>query len=91
LGKIIIALTLYLEQIAECVLIYPPTMVKLKELRFVSFLLEVKAEMERVIWPSRREIIKLTLIVIGVSVAVGFFLGGIDFSLAKLAEFFLKR
>jgi len=66
-------------------------MIKWAEKQPVSFLLEVKAEMERVVWPSRKEIIKLTLVVLGVSVAVGFFLGGMDFFLAKLTEFFLKR
>ncbi|OGD85945.1 preprotein translocase subunit SecE [Candidatus Curtissbacteria bacterium RBG_16_39_7] len=66
-------------------------MVKLTEIKLISFLLEVKAEMERVVWPSRREIVKLTLIVIGVSVATGFFLGSLDFFLTKLTEFFLKR
>jgi preprotein translocase subunit SecE len=65
-------------------------MVKLTGMKPISFLLEVKAEMERVVWPSRKEIIKLTLIVIGTSVAVGFFLGSLDFFLAKLTEFFLK-
>jgi len=64
---------------------------KLKKLRPILFLLEVKEEMERVVWPSRKEVVKLTLIVIGVSSIVGFFLGGIDFFLAKLTEFFLKR
>jgi preprotein translocase subunit SecE len=66
-------------------------MANLKDAKPISFLLEVKAEMERVVWPSRKEIIKLTLIVIGVSVAIGVFLGILDFFLTKLTELFLKR
>lgn len=56
----------------------------------ITFLAEVREELSRVIWPSRRETLKLTLIVIGVSAAVGLFLGGLDFLLTKLTEAFLK-
>lgn len=66
-------------------------MAKLKEVKPISFLLEVKKEMERVTWPSRKETLKLTLVVIGVSVTLGLFLGGIDFFLTKMAELFLKQ
>lgn len=63
---------------------------KLINLKPFVFLREVKLELERVIWPSRAETIKLTLMVIGVSVAVGLFLGGSDFILTKLTELFVK-
>lgn len=63
---------------------------KLINLKPLVFLREVKLELERVIWPSRAETVKLTLIVIGVSVAVGLFLGGLDFILTKVTELFLK-
>lgn len=63
---------------------------KLINLKPLVFLREVKLELERVIWPSRAETLKLTLIVIGVSAAVGLFLGGLDFILTKVTELFLK-
>lgn len=63
---------------------------KLINLKPLVFLREVKLELERVIWPSRAETVKLTLIVIGVSAAVGLFLGVLDFILTKVTELFLK-
>jgi len=52
----------------------------------ITFLLEVKTELSKVIWPTREQAIKLTLIVIGTSIAVGAFIGGLDFLLTKLAQ-----
>lgn len=63
---------------------------KLIDLKPVIFLREVKLELERVVWPSRAEVVRLTLIVIGASVFVGLFLGGLDFVLTKLSEAILK-
>lgn len=47
--------------------------------KIVGFLKEVKLEMKKVNWPTRKETIRYTLIVIGVSVAVAAFLGTLDF------------
>ena len=44
----------------------------------VIFLKEVRQELGKVIWPTRAETVRLTLIVIGVSVAVGLFIGALD-------------
>jgi len=63
---------------------------KIREARPIIFLSEVREELSRVIWPSRQEALKLTLIVIGVSAAAGLFLGGLDFLLTKLTEIFLR-
>lgn len=57
----------------------------------VQFLKEVRVELSKVVWPSKRETIRLTLIIIGVSLAVGIFLGGIDFVLTKIMEVILRR
>ncbi|OGH21234.1 MAG: preprotein translocase subunit SecE [Candidatus Levybacteria bacterium RIFCSPLOWO2_01_FULL_38_13] len=56
----------------------------------VSFLKEVQDELKKVVWPTRDEIIRLTFVVIFVSVVVGIFLGGLDFILTKLTEIILK-
>ena len=37
-------------------------------------------------WPSRKEVIQHTILVIAVSLGVAFFLGGIDFILTLLIE-----
>ena len=45
----------------------------------ITYFKEAKEELKKVIWPSRKDAIKHTLIVIGVSVATGVFLGVIDY------------
>ncbi len=40
---------------------------------------EVKSEMSKVTWPTRKETIHYTLIVIGISFVVALFLGGLDY------------
>lgn len=57
----------------------------------VAFFKEVKSELDKVIWPSRQEAIKLTLVIILVSVAVGIFIGGLDFIFTKIMEIILRR
>jgi len=46
--------------------------------KIITFLQEAKEELKKVIWPSRRELIKLSAIVITVTFVVGFYLGGLD-------------
>lgn len=57
--------------------------------KIVSFLKEVKLEMKKVNWPSRKETIKYTLIIIAVSIAVAAFLGGLDFIFTTLLNKFI--
>lgn len=57
--------------------------------KIASFLEESKQELMRVNWPSREETVRLTLIVILMSLLVAFFLGALDFVFAKLLEVFL--
>ena len=47
---------------------------------------EVVAELRRVTWPTREETMRLTLMVIAVSAAVGVFLGLVDMGFARLFE-----
>lgn len=57
----------------------------------VNFLREVREELKKVVWPTRDEIIRLTGVVILVSIFVGLFLGGADFILTKLIELVVIR
>jgi preprotein translocase subunit SecE len=57
----------------------------------VSFLKEVRDELQKVVWPTRDEIIRLTAVVIIVSLGVGLFLGGTDFILTKLFELLITK
>lgn len=59
--------------------------------RAIDFLGEVRVELERVAWPSSQTTIRLTVIVILVTVIVGFFVGGLDLLLTKLLSIILNR
>lgn len=44
----------------------------------LTFLREVRMELKKVEWPSREKIGKLTVIVFGVSIGVGLYIGALD-------------
>ena len=56
----------------------------------VSFLQQVYAELKKVTWPTRQEVVRLTATVILVSVIVGVFIGGLDFAFTSLLQFVVK-
>ncbi|MDO8663220.1 MAG: preprotein translocase subunit SecE [Candidatus Wildermuthbacteria bacterium] len=49
-----------------------------------TFLKEVRMEIKKVDWPTRKETIKYTMVVILVCFSVAIFLGGIDFFFGRL-------
>ena len=49
-----------------------------------AFLLETYDELQKVVWPTRDEVVRLTIIVIFISVAVGLYIGGLDYVFTKL-------
>ena len=57
----------------------------------VSFIKDVKAELLKVTWPSRQEVIKLTIVVIAVSLVMGLYIGGLDLIFTKITDLLLKR
>ncbi len=57
--------------------------------KITTFLKEVRLEMKKVNWPNREETTKYTLIVIGVSVGIALFLGGVDFVFTTLLNKFI--
>jgi len=56
----------------------------------LGYLKESKAEFDKVIWPTRQEAMRLTILVLIVSVIVGAYISGLDAILTKLAETFLR-
>jgi len=44
----------------------------------VAFLQETYSELRKSVWPSREETSRLTVVVIVLAIAAGFFLGGLD-------------
>lgn len=55
----------------------------------LDFLRETKVELDKVVWPTRVQTIRLTVMVIIVTIVVGFFLGGLDFLLTQLTSWLL--
>jgi preprotein translocase subunit SecE len=56
----------------------------------VQFFQEVVAELKKVTWPSRDETMKLTSVVIALSVIVGLFVGGLDALLVQAQKMIFK-
>ena len=56
----------------------------------VTFLRETYDELKKVVWPTRDEVIRLTLVVIAISIVVGLYIGGIDYIFTKVTEFIVK-
>jgi preprotein translocase subunit SecE len=56
----------------------------------VTFLQETYAELKKVVWPTRNDIIRLTAIVIILSVLMGLYIGGLDFLFTRVMEFILR-
>ena len=56
----------------------------------ITFFQQTYDELKKVVWPTREQLIRLTFIVIFISVVVGLYIGGIDFALTKLTEVLIK-
>ena len=50
----------------------------------IQYLTEVRQELARVTWPTRQQTIQKTTIVVAASVAVGTFIGVLDFAFTRL-------
>jgi preprotein translocase subunit SecE len=55
-----------------------------------GYVRESRDELRKVVWPTRRETLNHTLLVIGISLAVAAFLGVIDFGLTSVLQTFIK-
>ena len=55
----------------------------------LDFVRDVRSELRKVAWPTQRETVNLTAVVIALSAAVGLFLGGIDFLFQELFRWLL--
>ncbi len=56
-----------------------------------KFFSEARTELRHVNWPTRQEAIRLTLIVIGISVGMAVFLGGFDYLFSFLIRNFILQ
>ena len=62
---------------------------KLAEAR--AFFSEVRSELKKVTWPSRKEVYSTTLVVIATSILFGFYLWGLDLAFSRAMSLVLAR
>ena len=61
-----------------------------KTLPAPAFTRDILEELKKVTWPSRSETIRLTIVVVGMSLIIGLYIGIIDILLTKGLEFLTK-
>lgn len=62
-----------------------------KSLPVVQYLTEVRQELQRVSWPSREQTIQKTTLVVAVSLAVGAYIGVLDFVFTNMMTVLIGR
>ena len=68
----------------------PQTAVAPPKKRRFTFFSDIVGELKKVVWPTRQETMRLTLIVIGLCVVMGLILGAVDYGFSELvAKVFL--
>lgn len=65
-------------------------MLSLQVMQAIDFLREVQVELGKVVWPTRAQTMRLTFIVIFITVMVAFFVGGIDYTLTNISTYLYK-
>jgi preprotein translocase subunit SecE len=59
--------------------------------KITSYVRESREELRKVVWPNRETVVRDTLIVVGISVAMAIFFGALDFGLNLGFEGILER
>jgi len=59
--------------------------------KIIQFIKEARAELMKVNWPTRKQTMNYTLIVIGVSAAVAIFLGGLDYVFGQILKAYIIK
>jgi preprotein translocase subunit SecE len=57
----------------------------------IQFLKDAKGELMKVNWPTKQQTINYTATVIGISIAVALFLGGLDYLFEQILNRFLLK
>jgi len=57
----------------------------------VTFFSEVRSELSKVTWPSRNEVVRLTLVVFAVSGIIGAYVGGLDYIFTRVLASVLTK
>lgn len=56
----------------------------------LTYVKQSKEELDKVVWPTKMETIRLTLIVLLLSIIVGAYIAGVDAIMAKISERFFR-
>ncbi len=56
----------------------------------VRYLLQTRDEVMKVTWPTQAQIIRLTLVVLIISLVVGLYVGGLDYILTQAMQLLIK-
>jgi preprotein translocase subunit SecE len=57
----------------------------------ITFFKEAKIELTKVNWLTRKQVINYTMLVIGISVAIALFLGGLDYLFGSILKQFIIK
>jgi preprotein translocase subunit SecE len=57
----------------------------------IDFLKEARVELKKVKWPTKKETLQYTLVVIIISIAVAIYLGGLDYIFSFILKKFIVR
>ncbi|HFC76702.1 MAG TPA: preprotein translocase subunit SecE [Candidatus Moranbacteria bacterium] len=57
--------------------------------KIIEFIIEAKAELMKVNWPTKQQTLNYTLIVMGVSLFVALYLGGLDYIFSAILKKFI--
>jgi preprotein translocase subunit SecE len=58
--------------------------------KIIQFLREVRVEIKKVTWPTRKETLASTIVVLITTFVLGFYLGIVDFLLSHGVQYLLK-
>jgi preprotein translocase subunit SecE len=56
----------------------------------IEYFKQVKSELKKVEWPTKKQVVKSTSLVLTISILVGTFLGGLDLIFTKIFALLLK-
>ena len=62
-----------------------------KENRIAQYIRETRAELRKVVWPTREEATNLTMIVVGTIFVMSIFFGAIDYLLTQIFRLLITR
>ena len=69
--------------------LWAPVTGKFRQVRM--FFSEVKSELKKVTWPSKKEVYATTLVVIATTILFGFYLYGLDILMSRVFTLILKQ